>query len=57
MERNRRVEDYLDANLPSFFAIEAFYEVFISFIRFHFGVYFNSIVLFQILDKETSMCM
>ena len=57
MERNGRVEDYLDANSPSFFALEAFYEVFISFIRFHFGVYFDSIILFQILDKETSMCI
>ena len=49
---NRRVEEHLDANSPSFSIFEALCELFISLIRLHFGVNSNSIALFQILDKE-----
>ena len=49
MEGNRWVEDYLDANSRSLFALEVFYEVFISSIRFHFGVNLNSIVFVRII--------
>ena len=39
------MEDYLDANSRSLFAL----EVFISSIRFHFGVNLNSIVFVRII--------